>query len=140
MTKRIPEEVPCDRTSPRCLCEGLNKTLTVGKQVENDVKNRATFHPETAYDDEGEYGQGSETSNPRNPSHVRHHDVSWKKILPQAEYPGFQVNTRMMCRQSREDLSTLRLRGTSMFGIGFIRTALNVESCMMKCALRCLSW
>ena len=24
------------RTSPKCLCEGLNKTLTVGKQAEND--------------------------------------------------------------------------------------------------------
>ena len=69
----------------------------------------------------------------------RHHNVSWKKS-PAAEYPGLQVNSRMMCRQSREDLSTLRLRGTSMFGIGFIRTAFNVETCMMKCALRCLSW
>ena len=50
------------------------------------------------------------------------------------------MNSRMVCRQLREDLSTLRLQGhVNVFGIVFIRTTLNVETCMMKGALRCLS-
>ena len=43
MTKRLPEEGPCVRTSTRCLGEGPKKTLTVRKQEENDVSTVQPF-------------------------------------------------------------------------------------------------
>ena len=58
-----PTKVLCVKTSSRCLCGDLNKTITVRKHVKNDVNICATIHYETAYDDEGEYGPGPETSN-----------------------------------------------------------------------------
>ena len=55
-----PAKVLCVKTSSRCLCRELNKTLTVRKHVKNDVSICATTHHETAYDEEGEYGPGPE--------------------------------------------------------------------------------
>ena len=59
-TRNFSDKTP--KTSPRCLGERPNKTLTVLKQKENDGSTYVTIHSETAYDDVGVHGQGPEPS------------------------------------------------------------------------------
>ena len=58
----LPKEYRASKR-PRDVCvEGLNKTLTVRKQVKNDVNICATIYLKAVYDVEGEQGQGPELS------------------------------------------------------------------------------
>ena len=54
---------PVLQMSPRCLCEGPNKTFTVRNQKENDVS--ANIHSVTTCDNAGENAQGQKQKMPR---------------------------------------------------------------------------
>ena len=62
------------RMSPKCLVEEPDRTFTVRKQKENDISAHAAVHPETAFDDVGEYGQGPETKGPERAATEPHID------------------------------------------------------------------
>ena len=60
--------------------------MTVRNQKENDVSAHANIHSETAYDYVGEYGQGPETKNAGESSHI----LVERSVGPREEQPQVQ--------------------------------------------------